>query len=308
MVESCDGPIKDAPLAGQPIHNKRGVRAQAARGPHTNTTNNGTDVSTLSISATHTVTTKALPTERNSQRLGSVKAIAFSDDSIQDLRQRNGTEDKKETSIVVTVEEKSSEAEIDFNSTPTQRTSSSDSRPETAIVHHRKNAPIFDEDAIWQELDGGVKSVSATYKWNGRRLRLRNGGRLRLRKNHAEDWNRFQKEVSQGWESGELGEEGEGFDGGAKGTPDVHEDPDEDPRQLQAAELRRLISVASTEFPISPAKRLTASTESDPPDVDRQRSEVQRRVFYLDRAHLEKDDGAQSEDTSSDSSTSTGER
>ena len=132
---------EDAPLTGQSVHNKRRVRAQAARGPHTNTTNNGTVVSTLSISATHTVTTKALPTRRNSQRLGSVKAIAFSDDSIQDLRQRNGTEDKKETSIVVTVEEKSSEAEIDFNSTPTQRTSSSDSHPETAIVH-QPEAPL----------------------------------------------------------------------------------------------------------------------------------------------------------------------
>ena len=124
---------EDAPLAGQSIHNKRRVRAQAARGPHTNTSGNGTVVSTLSITATHTVTTKALPTRRNSQRVGSVNAISFSDDSIQDLHPRNGT-DKKDNSIVVTVEEKPLEAEIDFNSTPTQTTGSSDSRPETAIV------------------------------------------------------------------------------------------------------------------------------------------------------------------------------
>lgn len=122
---------EDAPLSGQSIHNKRRVRAQAARGPHSNSSNNGSVVSTLSISATHTVT-KALPTRRNNQRIGSVKAISFSDDSIQDLHQRNGKEDKKETSIIVTVEEKPLEAEIDFNSTPTHTTGSSDSRPETA--------------------------------------------------------------------------------------------------------------------------------------------------------------------------------
>ena len=55
-----------------------------------------------------------------------------------------------------------------------------------------------------------LKSVFATYKWNGRRLRLR--------KHHAEEWHRFRKEVSQGWESGELGEEGEEFVEGAQGS------------------------------------------------------------------------------------------
>lgn len=67
------------------------------------------------------------------RRVGSVKAISFSDDSIQDLYQRIGT-DKKDNSIDVTVEEKPLEAEIDSNSTATQTTGFSDSRPETAMA------------------------------------------------------------------------------------------------------------------------------------------------------------------------------
>ena len=74
-----------------------------------------------------------------------------------------------------------------------------------ALPQCRSSDDLFDrlvrESELPNDLARRVKSVSATYKWNGRRLRLR--------KSHAEDWHRFQKEVSQGWGSGVLGEEGE---------------------------------------------------------------------------------------------------
>lgn len=72
-----------------------------------------------------------------------------------------------------------------------------------ALPQCRSSDDLFDslvrESELPNDLARKVKSVSVTFKWNEKRLRLR--------KHHAEDWQRFQKEVSQGWESGELGEE-----------------------------------------------------------------------------------------------------
>lgn len=72
-----------------------------------------------------------------------------------------------------------------------------------ALPQCRSSDELFDslvrESELPNDLARKVKSVSVTFKWNEKRLRLR--------KHHAEDWQRFQKEVSQGWESGELGEE-----------------------------------------------------------------------------------------------------
>ena len=72
-----------------------------------------------------------------------------------------------------------------------------------ALPQCRSSDDLFDslvrESELPNDLARKVKSVSVTFKWNEKRLRLR--------KHHAEDWQRFQKEVSLGWESGELGEE-----------------------------------------------------------------------------------------------------